>query len=286
MPRHPDYQRIQEVLAGPVADWRRLIADYTGLALGVAFRHLRDEDLARDTVVDVFAQLYRGKLARFDGRSAFGTWLVLLVRHAAIDRLRREQGRPRLPACIARRPERDQRIFELFFMQGWPPEAVHERMLMEDAKLDCDTFWSLVDEMQAELDERSLRRLRFDRHAHRLGHPSGRWLEYAEHWQQEASDHLAEASPDRQLIAAEAAAAVTRMRAAVADLDEDERRALDLRFAHSLSAREIAREMRLDGQRQAFTVIERALRKLRQTLIPAAERPRLARVPLELEAER
>ncbi len=284
MQGHQDLAQVQSAVSGSTEAWRDLVTDYTGLALSVAHRHLHDHDLARDVVADVFECLFRGKLEQFDGRSSFGTWLVLIVRNAAVDRLRRERGRVRLPAPILRRPATDQRVFELFFVQGWPSKAVYGRMQSEGARLDYEDFLSLLSDMDGQLDHRARRRLRFDRQAHRLGVPSGRWLEYVDHVRYEASSRTVEIEPEAESHTDERDHLLSRMRAELARLDEQERQALAMRFGRNLSARQIASEMKLKNQRQAYTVVERALRKLRKAF-GVADGVSAGRLVLGLEAK-
>ncbi len=100
---HRDLARARRILAGSTGDWQHLVADYSGLALATARRHLNDLDAAHGVVVDVFERLYHGMLGQYDGRSSLATWLVLVVRNAAIDQLRRDQGRLRVPAAVHQR---------------------------------------------------------------------------------------------------------------------------------------------------------------------------------------
>jgi DNA-directed RNA polymerase specialized sigma24 family protein len=120
--------------------------------------------------------------------------------------------------------------------------------------------------MNGQLDRRTRRRLRFDSEARRQGAASGRWLEYVEHHHAESLEQFESGRPDSQMQPDEHVTTMERIRSAVARLEEDERRALSLRYDRNLSARQIASEMSLDNQRQAFTVLERAIRKLRRAL--------------------
>lgn len=52
------------------------------------------DPLAQEVTVDVFHDLWRDP-ERFDGRVAFGTWLLAVARHKAIDRLRQRAVRQR-----------------------------------------------------------------------------------------------------------------------------------------------------------------------------------------------
>lgn len=256
---HPDQVLVDEVLAGSTPAWQSLVERYSGLAYSVARRHLHDHDDARDVVVEVFERLYHGQLQRYDGRAALSTWMVLVVRNAAIDHLRHLHGRQRLPVAVRRRSPLDQRVFELFFVQGWPADVAVAQLGSEGWELSPTAFWDLVSDLEADVDPRFSRRLQYERAANQRGAASGRWLEYMEHVRHEQQP----AAPDPAEPAADPTA---RIQAELARLSEDERHALDLRYQQSLSAREIAGRMDLRDQRQAFTLLDRAVRKLRRAL--------------------
>ncbi|HVZ72066.1 MAG TPA: sigma-70 family RNA polymerase sigma factor [Polyangia bacterium] len=70
----------------------RLLREARPRLLAVAYRVVRDRDEAEDVVQDALIKVYRS-LKRFEGRSAFSTWLHRIVVNAALDRLRRRQSR-------------------------------------------------------------------------------------------------------------------------------------------------------------------------------------------------
>jgi RNA polymerase sigma-70 factor, ECF subfamily len=70
----------------------RLLADARPRLLAVAMRIVRDRDDAEDVVQEALLKVCRS-LTRFEGRSAFTTWLHRIVVNAGLDRLRRHQAR-------------------------------------------------------------------------------------------------------------------------------------------------------------------------------------------------
>jgi RNA polymerase sigma factor (sigma-70 family) len=61
-------------------------------AYGLARRVLGDETLAQDVVQEVFLAVWRDP-ERYDGdRGAFGTWLLTVTHHRAVDVVRREEA--------------------------------------------------------------------------------------------------------------------------------------------------------------------------------------------------
>ena len=64
-------------------------------ALAIAQRILGDRDEAEDVVQEVFSRLCL-RAARFDGRSAYSTWLYRVMVNSSINSLRSRQRRSRL----------------------------------------------------------------------------------------------------------------------------------------------------------------------------------------------
>jgi RNA polymerase sigma-70 factor (ECF subfamily) len=76
----------------------------------VALRMVRDRDEAEDVVQESLVKVCR-HITRFEGRSAFSTWLHRIVVNTALDRLRRQHTRTDRPAL--RDPEAPDTVPEL-----------------------------------------------------------------------------------------------------------------------------------------------------------------------------
>jgi RNA polymerase sigma-70 factor, ECF subfamily len=83
---------IDAARAGDRVALNRLLAHARPRLLAVAQRMLRDRDDAEDVVQEALVKVCR-HLTRFEGRSAFSTWLHRIVVNAALDRMRRQQAR-------------------------------------------------------------------------------------------------------------------------------------------------------------------------------------------------
>lgn len=70
----------------------RLLAHARPKLLAVALRMVRDRDDAEDVVQESLMKVCR-YLTRFEGRSAFSTWLHRIVVNASLDRIRRQHTR-------------------------------------------------------------------------------------------------------------------------------------------------------------------------------------------------
>jgi len=83
---------IAAACAGDRAALDRLLTDARPRLVAVAMRIVRDRDDAEDVVQEALLKVCRS-LGRFEGRSAFSTWLHRIVVNAGLDRLRRHQAR-------------------------------------------------------------------------------------------------------------------------------------------------------------------------------------------------
>jgi len=91
-PDPADAQIIQRVVAGDQQALGELYDRWSKPAFSLARRVCADEGLAEDVVQEVFIAFWR-EPARFDpARGAFGSWLLTLVHHKAVDAVRRESA--------------------------------------------------------------------------------------------------------------------------------------------------------------------------------------------------
>jgi RNA polymerase sigma-70 factor (ECF subfamily) len=90
----PDAELLAHMSAGDPTAFEALYDRYASYALGVAQRVLGDRSEAEEVVQDVFVQLWKSP-DRFDQRRGkLSTWLFVLARNRAVDRLRRRASRP------------------------------------------------------------------------------------------------------------------------------------------------------------------------------------------------
>jgi RNA polymerase sigma-70 factor, ECF subfamily len=87
-----DVQLIQQIVAGDQRALGELYDRWSKPAFSLARRVCADEGLAEDVVQEVFIAFWR-EPGRFDpARGAFGSWLLTLVHHKAVDAVRRESA--------------------------------------------------------------------------------------------------------------------------------------------------------------------------------------------------
>lgn len=95
-PRPPcdcaDEELVRDVAAGSPSALAGLYDRWGKQAYSLARRVCADEGLAEDVVQEAFVAVWRGS-GRFDpARGSFGTWLLTLVHHKAVDAVRRESA--------------------------------------------------------------------------------------------------------------------------------------------------------------------------------------------------
>ena len=78
---------------GDTGAFELLLAEARPRAVVVAMKVLHDPDDAEDAVQDAFLKAWRN-MSRFEGRSAFSTWIHRIVMNSSLDMLRRRACRP------------------------------------------------------------------------------------------------------------------------------------------------------------------------------------------------
>lgn len=89
-----DTELLRQVQRQSRSALEELYDRYSAKALGLAFKILRDRDLAEEIVVDAFWRVWQRAEQFQMGRGSFASWFYGIVRHLAIDELRRRDARP------------------------------------------------------------------------------------------------------------------------------------------------------------------------------------------------
>ncbi len=89
----PESELIEEAKQGSHAAFEILVRRYHERAYRVAYRVVRDPELAEDVLQEALLKAYRG-IRQFELRSAFYTWLYRIVVNLALDRRRRQRSNP------------------------------------------------------------------------------------------------------------------------------------------------------------------------------------------------
>jgi RNA polymerase sigma-70 factor, ECF subfamily len=87
-----DHQLLNQIRRRKVHALTILYDRYASRALGLAFRIVKDRDLAEQIVQDAFWRVWCNADRYQASRGSFGTWLFAIVHNLAIDQLRRRHN--------------------------------------------------------------------------------------------------------------------------------------------------------------------------------------------------
>jgi len=267
--READLALVEAVASGCLHSWHGFLNRYSGLIHSVLRRHLfaEDEDDIRTVFVDVLETLYRGGLSKYRGESRLSTWLVVFTRNRALDKLRERRGRRRHPKGYELFDELTREVFRLYFVERLPlPVTVHELRWRGVSGADADGIVASIQRLEETLDRRYLESLEDECHARLSGVDSMRMLRYLINLRCEFEGRTAGDRPDALLVEEESAEIAEKVKQELSYLAADERKVVFLRYARGWSARRIAERLGLKNQRKAYLVIEKAVRKLRESL--------------------
>jgi len=258
---------VRAVTGGSLPHWHTFVDRYSGLLYSVIRRQLyaETEDEVRDAFADVLDVLYRGKLAEYAGRADLATWLIVVARGRALDHLRHRIGRRKRPVAMDDLSPIEQEVFRLHFVEGLSFEAVIHALDAAGHRVSADDLANAVLRIETVMDPHYLRRLEYAARAPSMGVSSGRMLRMLTELQIRTERARPE-TPDRALERRELEAMGRRVRALLDEMSDEEREVIRLRFDEEWTARRIAEELGLSSQRRVYTIIDRALRKLRNLL--------------------
>ena len=91
-----DLDLIKQFGKGSIEAFEELMERYEAKVYNMAMRFTRNQEDAEEVLQDVFSTLYR-KLDRFEGKSAFSSWLYRIVVNAAFMKLRKRKQHTMIP---------------------------------------------------------------------------------------------------------------------------------------------------------------------------------------------
>ena len=85
-----DIELIEQFKKGSIEAFEQLVERYEAKVFNLAMRFTRNQEDAEEVLQDVFTTLYR-KVAGFQGKSAFSSWLYRIIVNAAFMKLRKRK---------------------------------------------------------------------------------------------------------------------------------------------------------------------------------------------------
>lgn len=171
----PDLQRLLDGPDGAACEaaWAALVQSYSRLLYHAACSVVPEYDAAMDAYASVLESLREDDFRRLrtfaaDGRSSFGTWLVVVARRLCIDRHRHRYGRPPRGAHDVTAAEQQRaarrRLLDLTALPIDAIDLADEETDTPDSRLCATELNHALDAALAELTpaDRVLLKLRFE----------------------------------------------------------------------------------------------------------------------------
>ena len=259
----------QAAASGCVEAWLEFLRRYAGLILDMVRRHLphSSEDEVRDVYVDLLKELYDGGLAKYRGQSQLSTWLFVYAKRRVVDYWRSRHGRYRDPAGAGRLKGIERDVLQLYYIERYSMEVVvHMLNCNGNENITSPDIVRAIEHIEDTVDGRFLKRIDREHKAGVAGRDSVRFLEYLMRQRVEYEARVNQSAPDAAVMEREAMQTADRVRRILADLTEQERRVIEMRFDRRMRAREISGELKLNDPRKVYTILERALRQLRRAM--------------------
>lgn len=150
----------------PQEAWHAFIGKYADLIFSLLRGMGFDYDQAMDRFVYVCEKLTEKDFRRLKAIQRTGSrgeivpWLRQVVKRLAINWAWSEEGRRRLLKPIQKLSARDQRVFELYFWQGFSPVSIEERLRLEHfEEVTLSTVFEALDRIHSALSEKKIWRL-------------------------------------------------------------------------------------------------------------------------------
>ncbi len=267
----PAYENISdEELIGffrrdAYAAWSVFIERYSDHVFTQLRRMGFDHDEAMERFVYVFEKLSEDKCRRLaeiktlEPTGDLKAWLNKVIRNLSINWAWSESGRKRLLGFVAEMPDREQRIFQLFFWQGKTPFEIYEILRLEhDQTVEIEDVFTGLENVNDGLSEKkrwrllsNLNRGRRELSFESLNPDDGQTFEPEDTTTENPEEHTLSESSKRRVLEA------------VNCLSELEKLVVNLRYEESLTLKEVA-EMLGWETREAVNLHKSAIYKLRK----------------------
>lgn len=245
------------------AAWVAFVQRYSGVVLQTIQELESDYDAVLDRYLYVCEKLAERDCKRLlafkrGGAGEFAAWLRAVTRNLCIDYLRQQQGRRRLPRPITRLPALDQEVFETSFWRGHSAAETHEQLRTTRPELRFSQILESLERIQTALRPWQLQRVL---HPKANSSPVSPVSRSGDDWLDQVPD--ARAGPEDDVLLQEKA---RLLQEAVAELPEQARLLLRLRFEQGLTLQDIARLSGLADHRKVHEELACIIEQLQNKL--------------------
>jgi RNA polymerase sigma factor (sigma-70 family) len=240
--------------------WCAFLERYAGLIYHVVRSFDRDPDRSGSCFLFVCEQLSNNDFRRLrkfkvSGRAEFSTWLCAVVRNLCLDWHRKEYGRHRVFASVARRGVTDQLLFELVFSRGLSAAEARDELSLRGVELSFAAVEDKIRDLRSCLTSRQLWLL-----------SSGNTtLESIDNEEGTFRAEPTDPAPDPEAVAA-LRETHQHVAAALASLTDSDRLLVRLRYQEGLTLQQVARLVGLKDAQTADRRLRDIIDHLRQGL--------------------
>ncbi|MCB1024378.1 MAG: hypothetical protein KDB79_08310 [Acidobacteria bacterium] len=266
-PSIPDEELVKLFQHEPFRAWDLFCEKHSDLIYGILRRMGFDHDGAMERFVYVCEKLCENDFRRLRDVKYVGDegdltpWIRQVVKNFCVNWAWSESGRKRLLSDAAEMPERDQRIFQLYFWQGKTPFEIYEALRLEhDKEVELGDVFDALENIAGHLSQKKLWRLISGIYRQRkmlsLDHSpaeTGKAFEVID---------TRSKNPEKELHTKEDSEQVKR---ALGTLSTREKIVIRIRYEEGLSFGEIAEMLNWES-REAVNLHKSAIYKLRKIL--------------------
>lgn len=259
-----DVGLVAELRRDDASAWQHFFAEYSGLIYVVVRRQLfvEDEDEVRDVFVEVLHKLHQGKISEYEGRAPLAAWLIVVARGTALDYLRKRDGRDQPPSAIRDLSNFERDVLRLRYVEGMTIDLIGDMMRARGLSVTSDELVETCHKIEHTLGARYMRKLEYDHHAAIAGVASGRLLRYLVHSRPDRSTEVHETPLERLLAMEETEARASRVHRLLAQLPDQERTVLRLRYIRGIAATAVAKMLGFRDAQTVYSVTRRAVDRL------------------------
>lgn len=234
------------------AAWKEFLRRHSQLILKIAHSFVSEQDAAMELYLHAcerlaannFAKLRTYDPTRGKTPAKVSTWLAVVVRNLCIERHRRSEGRKRYPEAVADLSSLDQKVFELYFWEGYS-----QREIVRNFETEPDYDGEAVPAAMSRLRDLELS-------------PSKSWARQPS----EEVELLGEALHEAEVSSEGGRSEADRrewIEMLLEDLPPKQRLAVRWYYWTGVSASGIARLLQV-SQRKVYSLLDRALETLRE----------------------
>lgn len=230
--------------ASAEAAWKEFLRRYSNLFLKVIWQFDKNRDKVMDTYLYVckrfadneFEILRKFRMDYGKNPPKLSTWLGAVVRNMCIDYYRVEHGRRRYPRSILQLPDFERKVFELHFWRGHSVEEIEHQLGVRKS----GSVPRALQRVEKELTRPPLRQQADDT-----------FVPYDETTMVVDSSF----SQQEELL--------DLVDGWLKTLEPRERLIVRLKFWENMKANEIASVLRIQGQQKVYSILRKALKKLK-----------------------